>query len=221
MSRRVSATAATTDHQHSTLDTEPVAADGIEDFACDDDSARTDTTETADDKPKIGHSARRRRISWTRVLALGILPGLALLLAMGAGYLKWVDTSARESQTARVESVKAATDTTIAMLSYKHDTADHDLGAAQERLTGSFKGQYALLIHDVVIPGAKQKQISAVAAVPAAASVSATETHAVVLVFIDQTTTIGQDAPTNMASSVRVSLDNIEGRWLVSGFERL
>jgi Mce-associated membrane protein len=59
----------------------------------------------------------RRRISWSRVLAYGALPALALLLAMAAGYLKWQDSSARDAQLARTESVRAATDSTIAMLS--------------------------------------------------------------------------------------------------------
>jgi Mce-associated membrane protein len=49
--------------------------------------------------------------------------------------------------------------------------------------------------------------------------VSATGKHAVVLVFVDQTTTIGNDAPTQSTSSVRVSLDKVGGRWLVSQFD--
>jgi Mce-associated membrane protein len=71
----------------------------------------------------------------------------------------------------------------------------------------------------VVIPGSQQKQISAVATVPAAASVRATESHAVVLLFVNQSVIIGQDAPTSTASSVRVSLDKVGGRWLISQFD--
>jgi Mce-associated membrane protein len=75
------------------------------------------------------------------------------------------------------------------------------------------------LVHDVVIPGAKQKQVSAVATVPAAASVTAGPNHAVVLVFVNQTVTIGKDAPTSTASSIRVTLDKVDDRWLISQFE--
>jgi Mce-associated membrane protein len=39
------------------------------------------------------------------------------------------------------------------------------------------------------------------------------------LVFADQTTTIGNDAPTQSTSSVRVGLDKVGGRWLVSQFD--
>ena len=160
-----------------------------------------------------------RRVRWSRAIVYVVLPALALLLASAAGFLKWQDGSAREAGAARAESVRAATDSTIALLSYKPDTVEKDLDAARGRLTGTFLSAYTSLTHDVVIPGAKQKQISAVATVPAAASTSATGNHAVVLLFVNQTVIIGQDAPTNTASSVRVTLDKVGGRWLISQFD--
>ena len=159
------------------------------------------------------------RREWPKVIVFRVLPVVALLLGALAGFLKWQDASARGAQIAATESVAAASDTTIAMLSYSADTAEKELNEARSRLTGSFLEEYTKLINTVVIPGAKEKQISAVAKVSAAASVSATPDHAVVLVFVDQTTTIGKDAPTASASSVRVTVDHIGGRWLVSGFE--
>ena len=162
---------------------------------------------------------KRRRVQWSRVVAYGLLPGLALLFALAAGYLKWQESTIHSAEAARAESVSAAKDSTIALLSYKPDTAEKELGAARDRLTGTFLDAYTQLTHDVVIPGAKQKHIAAVATVPAAASVSATENHAVVLVFVNQATTIGADAPTDTASSVRVTLDRIGGRWLISSFD--
>jgi Mce-associated membrane protein len=161
----------------------------------------------------------RRGLDWSRVVAFGLLPGLALILAIGAGYLKWQDNSVRNSDTARIESVQAAKDTTIKMLSYKPDSVEQELGDARNLLTGDFRDQYTSLTNDVVIPGAKEKQISAVASVPAAASVSAEPDHAVVLVFVNQTVIVGQDAPTDTASSVRVTLDKIGDRWLISKFD--
>jgi Mce-associated membrane protein len=154
-----------------------------------------------------------------RVLAYGILPAVALMLALAAGYLKWLDSSVRDAQLSRVESVHAARDSTVALLSYKPDTVEQDLTAARDRLTGDFKNTYTSLTHDVVIPGAKQKQISAIATVPAAGSVSATENHAVVIIFVNQSMIIGTGAPSSIASSVRVTLDKIAGRWLISAFD--
>jgi Mce-associated membrane protein len=168
-----------------------------------------------DDEP----TSARRRISWSRAIAYGLLPVLAFLLASAAGYLKWQDASVHDAGVARAQSVQAATEGTIALLSYRPDTVQKDLEAARGRLTGTFLTAYTSLTHDVVIPGAKQKQISAVATVPAAASTSATANHAVVVLFVNQTVIVGQDAPTNTASSVRVTLDKIGGRWLISQFD--
>jgi Mce-associated membrane protein len=163
--------------------------------------------------------ARWRRIKWSRVVAFGVLPVLALAIAVGAGFLKWQDAWVRDSRVAGIESVVAAKDSTVALLSYQPDTVDKDLGAARGRLTGSFKESYTQLIHDVVIPGSKKQHISAVATVPAAASVSATPIHAVALLYVDQTVVVGNDAPTEMSSIVRVTTDKIGGRWLIAAFD--
>jgi Mce-associated membrane protein len=157
-----------------------------------------------------------RRIRWTRAITYGLLPGLALVLAPAAGYLKWQDATSHASQVAGAEAVRAATEGTIALLSYKPETVEKDLEAARTRMTGTFLNAYTSLTHDVVIPGAKQKQVSAVATVPAAAPLQATADHAVVLLCVNQAVVVGQDAPTTTASSVRVSLDKIGGRWLIS-----
>ncbi|MBJ7336349.1 MAG: hypothetical protein JHC64_01540 [Mycolicibacterium sp.] len=158
-------------------------------------------------------------MNWSRVIAYGLLPALALVLTLGAGYLKWVDTKNRDAKTAAVESVQAARDSTIALLSYTPADVDKQLVEARDRLTGQFRDSYTSLTNDVVIPGAKQQQITAVATVPAASSVSADANHAVALVFVNQTTTVGAGAPTDLASTVRVTLDKVDGRWLISQFD--
>ncbi len=173
-------------------------------------------TEDASARPS---PAAKRRTNWSRTVVFGVLPVLALLLAAGVGVAKWQDTSTRMSGRASMESVTAARESTVALLSYQPDSVEKDLGAARDRLTGKFKDSYSQLVHDVVIPGAKKDHIAAVATVPAAASVSATANHAVVLVFVDQTVTIGNDAPAQTSSTVRVTLDNDRGRWLISSFD--
>jgi Mce-associated membrane protein len=171
---------------------------------------------TGDDQPA---PKPKRSIEWARVLAYGVLPGLALILAMAAGYLKWQDNSVRDSQRAEAEASQTAKDSTIKMLSYKPDTVDKDLNGARDLLTGEFQDQYTSLINDVVIPGAQQKKISAVATVPAVGSVSADPNKAVVLLFVNQTVVVGQDAPTDTASTVRVTLVKEGDRWLISKFD--
>jgi Mce-associated membrane protein len=199
------------------------AGDPSETDSVEETPAEPEATEAAAEVDGSDHDEQltgsARRVRWSGAIVYVVLPALALLLASAAGFLKWQDGSARDAATARTESVRAATDSTIALLSYKPDTVEKDLDAARGRLTGTFLSAYTSLTHDVVIPGAKQKQISAVATVPAAASTSATGNHAVVLLFVNQTVIIGQDAPTNTASSVRVTLDKVGGRWLISQFD--
>ncbi|WP_456320226.1 hypothetical protein [Mycobacterium shottsii] len=161
----------------------------------------------------------RRRLRWWPVIAYALLPALALLLAGGTGFAKWQDGAVRDAAQASAESVQAATAGTIALLSYRPDTVRSDLEAARAKLTGAFLSDYTSLTRDVVIPGGKQKDISAVATVPAAASVSATGEHAIALLFVNQTIIVSQDPPTSTASSVRVTLDKVDGRWLISRFD--
>jgi Mce-associated membrane protein len=165
-----------------------------------------------------GDADDNRGRPWKRLLAFGLLPVLALVIAMAAGFLSWQDASLRAAETARVESMQAAKESTTALLSYRPDGVEKDLDKARDRLTGSFRNSYTSLIHDVVIPGAKQKQVSAVVSVPAVASVTASANHAVALVFVNQTITIGADAPTTTTSTVKVTLDMIGGHWLISDF---
>jgi Mce-associated membrane protein len=174
--------------------------------------------ETSGQDPRTATSPGHPGGRWVRIVAFGLLPAVAFVLAGGAGYLKWQGDSARDAAAAQSQSVAAATEGTISLLSYQADSVDKQLTAARDRLTGTFRDSYSALIHDVVIPGAQQKQISAVATVPAAASISATPNHAVVLVFVDQSVTVGTDAPTSTASSVKVTLDKIGERWLISDF---
>src|ERR1700758_297944 len=201
-----------------TVEDETAADVTAEADAADDDADVSESGTEADASDDEPPATGRRRIRWSRFIPV-LLPVLALVLASAAGFLKWQDASLRDAAVARTESVRAATDSTIALLSYRPDTVQKDLEAARGRLTGTFLDAYTKLTHDVVIPGAKQKQISAVATVPGAASKSASANHAVVLVFVNQTVIVGQDAPTNSASSVRVTLDKIDGHWLISGFD--
>lgn len=170
----------------------------------------------------------KRGIQWSRVVAFVVLPALALVLAAGAGYLKWLDDTNRAGMmsaeptghpSVAEATVQAAREGTVALLSYTPDKVEEQLGAARDLLTGEFRESYTSLTNDVVIPGAKEKQISAIATVPAAASVSLSGDKAVVLLFVNQTVTVGQDPPTDTASSVRVTLEKVDDRWLISQFD--
>jgi Mce-associated membrane protein len=187
------------------------------------DTEATESDETAEaadaDQPTTATQPERKGVEWAKIAAYGVIPALALILALAAGWLKFVDNSASDDVNARIETIQVAKDSTVTLLSYQPDKVQQQLTDAQALLTGSFKDDYTKLINDVVIPGAQQKQISAVATVPRAASVSADQKKAVVLVFVNQTVIVGADAPSATASSVRVELDRVDGKWLISKFE--
>jgi Mce-associated membrane protein len=200
-------------------DQEIVAAQAKTETVTHDDDAVADDDDQAEEEETAGRIAASRRVNWARAMVCGVLPAVALLLAVAAGYLKWQDSSASQDATAQIESAQAAKNSTIAVLSYQPDKVDQQLGAARDLVTGEFREAYTQLTRDVVIPGAKQKQISTTASVPAVTSVSANEKHAVALVFVNQTTVIGGDPPTASTSAVRVTLEKVNGRWLISKFD--
>lgn len=145
---------------------------------------------------------------------------LALLAVVAAGWLFWDASVRRGAQQAGEHAARAAREAIPAILSYQPATAEKDLpAAAQDRLTGPFLADYTQLITTVVVPEAKQNGISAAATVPAAGAVSADKRRAVILAYVNQSITFGNQTPTETNSSVRVTMDNVDGRWLISGFE--
>jgi Mce-associated membrane protein len=206
--------------EEAAVDTDATTSAVAEELSAPSEDAR-DTADTAEqdaagmaDAP---HPPRRAR--WKTRIVYIILPVLMMMIGGAIGYLKYADGTFHTDQTARAQAVDAAKQITTAMLSYKPDSVDKDLRAAQDRLTGDFRGAYTALVDKVVIPGAKERHIISQANIAAAGPASADAQHAVVLLFVDQTITIGTDPPTNTASSVRVSLDKVDGRWMVSKFE--
>ncbi|MGV0990803.1 MAG: hypothetical protein ACOYB7_00985 [Mycobacterium sp.] len=147
------------------------------------------------------------------------LPALALLLVISGIWLSWDTSSRRAAERGGNDAAQAARDSIIAILSYQPDTADKTLNDARSRLTGQFLDDYTQLIQTVVVPGAKQDHISAVAKVPAVSVISAATGRAVVLAFVDQTIAEGAKPPTLTTSSVRLSMEKVDDRWLIATFD--
>ncbi len=145
---------------------------------------------------------------------------LATALVAASAWLSWDTSERRAAEQAGNEAVQAARESIVAILSYQAATAEEDLSAAaRDRLTGKFLEDYTQVITTVVVPNAKQQGITAAARVPAASVVSSHSNRVVVLAYVDQTTTVGKQAPLQAKSSVRVSMERVDGRWLIAGFE--
>ncbi len=95
------------------------------------DAAESETSPTdADESPAEDDTRTNRSIPWRRVLAYGVLPGLALVVALVAGYLKWLDGSAGDAAALRAETIRIGSEDAVALLSYKPESVEKDLGAA-------------------------------------------------------------------------------------------
>jgi Mce-associated membrane protein len=162
---------------------------------------------------------RTRRLAWWTTVIVLIA---AMLSALGIGLWQAVEgrqIEQAQDAAARESVLEVAKSTTIAMLSYKPDTVEAQLNGALSLLTGDFRESFAELTSDTVIPGAREKRITAVAAVPAASVVSLSRDRATLLVFINQTVTVGTAEPSDTASSVRMDLQKINDKWLVAEFD--
>lgn len=210
------ATAVRNPAEHHSEDSEIVAAIGHGDG--DGDGESNPGAETREE-PTVPDVRPRPRRNARRILKFGSLAAVILAAAATFGYLTWLSRVASQSEAARAEAVRVASADTIAILSYRPESVEKDLNAARDLLTGKFRDEYTKLINDVVIPGAKQNRVSAIVTVPAAAAITATPTHAVVILFVNQTTLFGDTPPNSTSSSVRVTLDKVGDRWLMSQFD--
>ena len=154
------------------------------------------------------------------LVALTVVALAVLLIATGL-WLYTDGSARRDAQRAGTDAVAAARASIVAMGSYRPETAETDLPAARERLTGEFLDDYTQLIQTVVIPSARQKRIASVVTVPAAAVVSAESDRVVVLAFVDQTLTVGTEPPSANPSRYRVTMEKVDGRWLIAGFDQI
>lgn len=153
---------------------------------------------------------------------LRLVPVVLVVVLVATGVWLVRDTSSRQAaQRAGTDAVAAARESIAAMGTYRPDTADKDLTAARDRLTEPFLDTYTQAIQTVVIPSAEQKRISSVVTVPAASVVSAQPDRVVVLAFVDQALTVGGDAPTANPARYRVTMESVDGRWLIAGFDQI
>jgi Mce-associated membrane protein len=105
-------------------------------------------------------------------------------------------------------------------LTYKFDSVDKDLADASNALTGDFKDQFVALTRQTIVPAAKQANIVTSASVAGNSVVKASADSVTVLMFVNQSTT-SKDSPSPKldSSRVRVELEHVGGRWLVSNLQ--
>ncbi len=183
------------------------------------------TDEIDEDATEIISVTKRRGLR--RVLGNGkIVPViLIVLVAISGGVATWLYFSKyRPDQQTDPDTAKAviraASDGTAALLSYSPETLDQDFAAARSHLAGDFLSYYNQFTEQIVAPAAKQNSLKTTASVKSAAVSELRPDSAVVLVFIDQSTTSkGSPNPTTTGSSALVSMTRVKDTWLITKME--
>ena len=114
-------------------------------------------------------------------------------------------------------AIRAASEGAVAALSYSSENMDHDFARARSHLTGDFLAYYDKFTKEIVIPTVQQKHLAQTATVVRAAVSELGPNSAVVLAFVNETTT-GKDKPQPLItpSSVRITLTKVGDAWLIS-----
>lgn len=198
--------------------------DEAESGTADDPTPAADGEASGDTDPKRrrGNSLGVWVGSHRRGLVSAILAVMAIVAVAVAAGLYWRQyLPDRQTDAAAADAVlAAATDGTIALLSYSPDSLDKDFAKAKSHLTGEFLSYYSDFTQQVVTPAAKQKGVSTTAAVVQAAVSELHPRSATVLAFVNQTTTSNDAAGPSLAvSTVLVGLTKIDGSWLISAFD--
>ncbi|ORW98572.1 hypothetical protein AWC27_03585 [Mycobacterium szulgai] len=190
-----------------------------------DDSAAEESDEQVSEEknPKLRRFLRRDLL---RVqVNVRPVPVLLILLVLISGgvtawlYVKQYQPDQQTDPSVARAAINAASDGTVALLSYSPDTLDKDFATAKSHLSGDFLSYYDQFTQQIVAPAAKQKSLKTTAHVMRAAISELHPNSAVVLVFVDQSTT-SKDSPdpSMAASSVLVNLALVDGRWLITKF---
>jgi Mce-associated membrane protein len=193
--------------------------DDVEEVTADNTDGEA-TEEAAPEMPAgfLRGSLRWCVAKWLPLTAAVLLIGAAALSAVL--YFSQYRPDQQTNSAAAQNAIRAASDGTVAILSYSPDSLDRDFSAAKEHLTGDFLSYYNQFTEQIVAPAAKQKGVKTSATVVQSAVSELNPDRAVVLLFINQTTTsTDRPDPALASSSVLVSMNKVNGAWLISKFD--
>jgi Mce-associated membrane protein len=186
-----------------------------------DEETVTETGDKVSIPRRIARRAGRIPAGW-RVAIVTVLTLLVAGTGVAAGILDTQTSNNASTQQERDAAVAAAKTEIPQILSYNYKTLSADLARASADTTGQFSGQFGVLASQLIGPNATKQQTVTKAAVPVAAAVDASGNEVTVLVFVDQSTTSKSQpkAQTN-SSQLRVTMQKVNGRWLVEQFTAL
>lgn len=190
--------------------------------ALEDPESPSDSTEASspgDARPgrmvTIGRLTDRWLANWRPILLTALVVA-TLGLAAGVFFFQYRPDRQIDDAAAQ-RAIRAASDGVVASLSYSPANMANDFATAKSHLTGDFLAYYAKFTKELVTPMVQQKHIAQTAAVVRAAVSELHPNSAVVLVFLNETTTSkDKREPLTTPSSVRITLTKVNGSWLIS-----
>ncbi|MDT5145752.1 MAG: Mce-associated rane protein [Mycobacterium sp.] len=179
-------------------------------------------SETVTDDDAVPAKRRRRGISPAVRKTIYVLLTVVLLATGGVAtwlYFKQYRPDQQTDAEVRQAVVSSASDGTTALLSYSSDTLDQDFANARTHIAGDFLNYYNDFTQQIVAPTAKQRSLKTTAHVTGAAVSELRPDAAVVLVFVDQTTTTKDSPQPSVAvSSLVVHMSRVNDKWLITKF---
>ncbi|WP_051579444.1 hypothetical protein [Pseudonocardia acaciae] len=179
---------------------------------------------TAPERPDDATPTPPRRPAIRR--AVVVLAVLALAAAVAVAVLGWQAFTQASAQGDRDAALEAARTSTAAVLSYDSKTLDADLAKARASVSGDFAAKFNELTNAVIVPAARQQELSAKATVLRAALIdngtdpTARPDRFQALVFVNQATTvIGQPQPRVTGTPLKVTLTKVDGAWLITDLQ--
>lgn len=161
-----------------------------------------------------------------RLFGMELVPATLVVLIVVCGglatslYFKEYRPAQQTDPAVAATVVRSASDGTAALLSYAPESLDKDFATARSHLSGDFLSYYNDLTQRIIAPAAKQKSLKTTAHVVAAALSELRPDSAVVLVYVDQTTTSDASPdPTTSTNSALVRMARINGNWLIVKFD--
>jgi Mce-associated membrane protein len=184
------------------------------------EESTVDAVDTVDDAETEADETEPAKRPWFR-RRLGVLALVAAVVLVAIAsvdvvlYLRSDDATATAD--ARTAATNAAQQDVPAVLSYGYAALNDYPAVAKSKTTGDFQAALGALIEQSVVPAAKDQQIVTKSEVAASSVVSAATDKVVLLMFINQTTTSKSlTQPKLEGSRVRVTMQQVNGSWLIS-----
>ncbi|MFC9553363.1 hypothetical protein ACFTWF_21165 [Rhodococcus sp. NPDC056960] len=186
--------------------TAPVEVEPDLDHAGNDAAAATADSEV--------HKSTRGFIASMAVIALVVLAALVV------GGVSWTNLRAEQAAQSRDEQIlETARQVVVDLVTLRHQSVDEDIQRVADGTTGPFRDQFTSAsgsFGDVL----NQGQVESTGEVKEAGLVTSDDEHAVVLAAVTSTVK-NTEAPDGeiRVYRMKVSLDSVDGRWLVSDVE--